>query len=299
MKGVRRGILLTLLGLSLGLAFPAWAQVDGQFGPSAGEFAYDKAGFRLEVQPGTFDKPVTVKLGSTDYSRIEPVEKYFVTTCVDISAVNNSGQSYGVLSKTFRLVFSFTEIDFQRAARMDTGQPPGRFRIARWNEEKKEWLELPSTVFWNGSLGAVECETDRGAGRYALVWSYEYGARLSQEGGDQIRIMFNSVPFSAGIDPYINNGRMMVPLSAIAQKLGLKVAWDQAESRIDLLRDLDRIQLWIGRTGAKKNGQSLTLEVAPEITEDRTFVPLRFMAENLGARVIWDDVSRTVRVLGN
>jgi len=42
---------------------------------------------------------------------------------------------------------------------------------------------------------------------------------------------------------------------------------------------------------------TLTLEVAPEIVQSVTFVPLRFITEALGLKVEWVESTRTVRVV--
>jgi hypothetical protein len=41
----------------------------------------------------------------------------------------------------------------------------------------------------------------------------------------------------------------------------------------------------------------LLLDVPPEIKGERTFVPLRFVAEALGAKVSWDEVTQTAGVI--
>jgi hypothetical protein len=40
------------------------------------------------------------------------------------------------------------------------------------------------------------------------------------------------------------------------------------------------------------NGQSTRMDVSPEITNDRTFLPARWVAEALGAEVEWDDITK-------
>ena len=54
------------------------------------------------------------------------------------------------------------------------------------------------------------------------------------------------------------------------------------------------MELTIGQKTAIVNGIEHTLDVAPEITDDRTFVPLRFVSESVGAEVDWDAATRTV-----
>jgi len=44
-------------------------------------------------------------------------------------------------------------------------------------------------------------------------------------------------------------------------------------------------------------GRTVKLDVPPTITNGRTLVPLRFVAENLGLTVSWDEVTRTVTLI--
>lgn len=56
------------------------------------------------------------------------------------------------------------------------------------------------------------------------------------------------------------------------------------------------MMLQIGKTTATINGKSIKLDAAPYITTNRTYVPLRFISESLGAKVAWDGKSQTVSI---
>ena len=56
------------------------------------------------------------------------------------------------------------------------------------------------------------------------------------------------------------------------------------------------IYLKIGDTETTVNGSKVLIDVPAEITGSRTFVPLRFVSENLGATVLWDGTKRTVSI---
>ena len=51
-----------------------------------------------------------------------------------------------------------------------------------------------------------------------------------------------------------------------------------------------------GKKQATVNGKTVTLDVAPQLLNDRTMVPLRFVVESLGAIVEWEDVTQTVTI---
>lgn len=61
-----------------------------------------------------------------------------------------------------------------------------------------------------------------------------------------------------------------------------------------------KLVLTIGEKDATVNGETKSNDVAPVIVNDRTMLPIRFVAEAMGATVLWDDETRTVTVtLGN
>ena len=66
-----------------------------------------------------------------------------------------------------------------------------------------------------------------------------------------------------------------------------------ADAQIDTIATVN-ITLTIGDTGYSKNDETLTLDVPPYISQDnRTMVPIRFIAEGLGATVTWVDTEKT------
>lgn len=102
---------------------------------------------------------------------------------------------------------------------MNTGLSVGHFRIGYWDNSGRNWIELPSQVFWNGSSGVVEAETYQGAGWYALIWSFEEDTKLSSIADEAIRVMVDLKTVPTAVSPYMKNGRTMVPLRVLAENL--------------------------------------------------------------------------------
>jgi len=100
--------------------------------------------------------------------------------------------------------------------------------------------------------------------------------------------------------PVIKNGRTLVPIRAIAEALGGAVEWDGiSEATVALGKTV--INLWIGKSAATVNGQSTSIDpmnakVVPEIINGRTMLPLRFVTENLGAKVGWEPGTQTITI---
>lgn len=96
-----------------------------------------------------------------------------------------------------------------------------------------------------------------------------------------------SIMFDAA--PVIMNNRTYVPIRAITESLGGSAEWNAKERSVTLKIDEQMITLKIG-TVLEKYGAD------PLIIDNRTYVPIRFVAEKLGASVVWDGQTRTVTI---
>jgi hypothetical protein len=88
----------------------------------------------------------------------------------------------------------------------------------------------------------------------------------------------------------------MVPIRAIVESLGGSLDWDAATRRLDIQLGSRSITTWVGKTIATVNGSSKTMSAAPAIIGGSTMIPLRFVAENLGCLVGWDQSTRRVTI---
>ncbi|MDB4894811.1 MAG: copper amine oxidase family protein [Firmicutes bacterium] len=82
----------------------------------------------------------------------------------------------------------------------------------------------------------------------------------------------------------------------LAERLGFTVGWEEREQKISLTKGDTTINLWIGSTRVVVNGKEGTVDVPPKKVDNRTFVPVRFVAECLGAHVAWDSLRQTAVV---
>lgn len=107
----------------------------------------------------------------------------------------------------------------------------------------------------------------------------------------------NGAAVTMDVAPYIKDGRTYLPLRYVANALGVadaNILWDAATQKVTLIKGTTIVQLTIGSKILMVNGLSLTMDVAPEITSDRTCLPIRFVAQVLGATVGWDEATQTV-----
>lgn len=97
--------------------------------------------------------------------------------------------------------------------------------------------------------------------------------------------------------PTILNGRTMVPIRAIIESLGGTVDWSASDQKTTITLKDTAIVLWIGEKSATINGVDKTIDNTPILSATgRTMMPLRFITENLGHSVDWDDSSETIAI---
>ena len=90
-----------------------------------------------------------------------------------------------------------------------------------------------------------------------------------------------------GTTPIVVSARTMVPIRAIVEAMGGTVEWDNSTQQITLKANGNTVNMWVGKKSITVNGEERQIDVAPLIENERTYVPVRFSAENLNAKVDW------------
>lgn len=113
----------------------------------------------------------------------------------------------------------------------------------------------------------------------------------------------NGKPVTLDAAPRIVGGRTLLPIKWVAEPLGATVTWNAADRKATVQLGTNIIELWIGKGLARVNGHNAYIDpgnttVAPIILNGRTMVPVRFVAEQLGADIEWDATSATVTITG-
>lgn len=96
--------------------------------------------------------------------------------------------------------------------------------------------------------------------------------------------------------PIIENGTTLVPIRAVSEMLKADVSWNQAQGIAYVNKSGKNIELHTGTTTAYINGKRYELEVSAEVVNNRTLVPLRFIAEALDVNVTWHGENRMVEL---
>lgn len=88
--------------------------------------------------------------------------------------------------------------------------------------------------------------------------------------------------------PVNRNGRILVPMRPIFEAFDATVYWDPVGRSVRAFSEYGVTTLLIDQPEADHNGEKKILDVPPTIIDQRTYVPVRFIAESLGKNVEWD-----------
>lgn len=130
---------------------------------------------------------------------------------------------------------------------------------------------------------------------------------------EPIKLWINGSYVKSDVAPFIENGRTLVPLRVISETLGFEVDWNQEKQTVlvyklknGLMDENSKTLAFIvgdtkvgilnAKEAIEKGSLFATLDTPPKIVNSRTFVPIRFIAEEFGQKVDWDDANKTVVV---
>jgi hypothetical protein len=123
---------------------------------------------------------------------------------------------------------------------------------------------------------------------------------------DQIDIYIDGEILQTEVPPTIINNRTMLPVAAVSEAVGCQVEWDGNTREVTVIfpSQSGKMVMQINNTTVHKttedfntgsvNEETITIDSPPVIVNNRTLVPLAFIAETLGFKVEWDGNTRTV-----
>lgn len=113
---------------------------------------------------------------------------------------------------------------------------------------------------------------------------------LTVESGDEITVKVNdkAVMFPDAKPFLDDNGRTQVPVRAVSEMLNAKVDWQQDSATAVITKDNgDTVKIKLNSNVMTINEKSVQMDTAATLKDDRTFIPVRFVAEALGLTVNW------------
>ena len=105
------------------------------------------------------------------------------------------------------------------------------------------------------------------------------------------------------VAPYIKNDRTFIPVRFVADALGASVEWDAETGTATLRSEENIIKLttndkWIQISDYKPVvWKKIKMDTAPHIVNNRMFVPIRYIAENLNCDIQWDGKTSTTLII--
>ena len=146
-----------------------------------------------------------------------------------------------------------------------------------------------------GGGGAIIAPSDKDTNKDDAKQDAEAQKVIVLTIGEKEAMVDNKVVVS-DVAPLIKEGRTYTPARFVAEQLGAKVTWNEAKQLVTVTKGDIVIELTINSTVAKVNGKAVEMDAAAFIRDSRTYTPARFVAEQLGAKVVWDDTTRQVTI---
>ena len=127
------------------------------------------------------------------------------------------------------------------------------------------------------------------------VWST--GARAAAL---QITIELDGETLSSDVPPYITASNVtMVPVGVVSKGLGAKVEWNQSSKTATISKGDTVLKLTSGKKTALVNEANVSLDTSVQIKQGRVMVPLRFVSEQLGLQVVWNQAAKHIALYSN
>ncbi len=148
-----------------------------------------------------------------------------------------------------------------------------------------ERFMIVKTLYTDEELAQYDSAADVIAQMYADAFMLQAGS---------VTVNNNLIKFDA--PPYIKGGVTMVPLRAVSEILGAEVSWDAETQTVSIVKDDITVEFTAGGTTVYVNGEPVEITLPAEITNGRTYLPLRFMAETLEFIVNWDGENQLIDI---
>ena len=125
---------------------------------------------------------------------------------------------------------------------------------------------------------------------------YDEFTRLIKMKINDVNYSINGESKKMDAKPFIKNNRTLVPLRFVVEALGGEVNWDGENRLVSVNSNGKNIELKIDSSIIKIDGKDIKIDQAAIIKGDRTYVPIRFIAENLDMVVNYINESREIEI---
>lgn len=135
---------------------------------------------------------------------------------------------------------------------------------------------------------------------YSMNFSICNGATDIVE-DSKINIVIDGVLAIYSNTPIILKGRTLIPLRELLINMGVSndddhILWNGNEGSVTINKDTIEILLKVENNIGIVNGKPVLLDTVPVNYKGRIYIPVRFIAENFGKKVLWDSTTRTIAI---
>lgn len=113
---------------------------------------------------------------------------------------------------------------------------------------------------------------------------------------DAIRVMLDDTYLSFITAPVVEDGRTLVSVRFLFEEMGAEVSWDEIEYSCTIKLGDTSVTVWIDDKTAVVNGEEKELDVPARLINDKTMLPMRFISEQLGLDVEYDETANIAKV---
>ncbi len=115
----------------------------------------------------------------------------------------------------------------------------------------------------------------------------------------KVNYTLNGKTLKADQAPEIKDSRTFVPIRLVSEAFGADVNYDAAAKKVEVLLGATSFEFVIGQKTAKINGDAALMDAAAYVSKtNRTLIPVRFVSEKSGLKVVWNATARTVTITG-
>ncbi|MEB2299089.1 copper amine oxidase N-terminal domain-containing protein [Lysinibacillus xylanilyticus] len=181
---------------------------------------------------------------------------------------------------------------------------PARFKIYDANKKLLDYSSQSYSKYLAAGTYYIEVYADYwgdqySSGTYTLTAGYPNAITKSNE----ILLYLNSKTTyvngknkTLAVAPFTKKETTLVPLRFVSEELGAKVNWNPKNNEITVQLNGSKIVLNTESYYVTVNGSGKILQVKPEVINGTTFVPLRFVSEQLGKTVLWNAKNKSILI---
>ncbi|MDO5803703.1 MAG: N-acetylmuramoyl-L-alanine amidase [Clostridia bacterium] len=151
-------------------------------------------------------------------------------------------------------------------------------------------LALCCTTLFTNNIGVCA------ANKYVnMTLTYDYTQHKYSAEGVFVAINGNKLT-GLKMPPIVLNNFTLVPAREVFEAMGATVEWKKDLEQVYVKYNDKLVVIPIGSTKAYVNGQATTMQTAAKIINNKTMIPLRFVATSLGMQVSWDTKTRVADI---